>query len=148
MKLSDNFTLSEFIFSEMADLHGIDNSPQSPVLIEAMGTLAKCILQPIRDRYGVITLMSGYRCKKLNKRVSKSSTSQHMKGEAADFTCNNLPRVMHWIVYNSGLDFDQVIYYPDKNIIHISHTKRKDNRHEVSFDSGKTFKIIFTKGQS
>jgi uncharacterized protein YcbK (DUF882 family) len=45
------------------------------------------ILDPLREKYGKpIIVNSGYRCPKLNKCVGGVSTSQHVKGQAADIT--------------------------------------------------------------
>ena len=83
-KLSDNFTLGEFIASDTAKKKGIDNTP-TLVDIYHLEELCVNLLQPIREAWGKpIKVTSGYRCYKLNKAVGGSNTSVHMKGWAAD----------------------------------------------------------------
>lgn len=84
--ITNNFSWKELTHSTTAEAKGIDNTPTvdaKAYLVE----LCVLILQPIRDKYGKgITVNSGYRCKALNKAVGGSSTSQHVKGQAADIT--------------------------------------------------------------
>ena len=84
MKLTDNFTLEELIKSSTATKLNIDNNPTEEITSNLLELSTK-ILQPIRNVYGKpIVISSGYRCTKLNKAVGGVSTSQHVKGEAAD----------------------------------------------------------------
>lgn len=86
MKISNNFTLEEFINSPTAKANNIDNTPSEQVKNNII-QLVNNILQPIRDEWGKpITVTSGYRCKALNDKVKGSKTSQHMTGDAADIT--------------------------------------------------------------
>lgn len=84
--ITNNFSWKELTHSTTAEAKGIDNTPTvdtKAYLVE----LCVLILQPIRDKYGKsITVNSGYRCKALNKAVGGASTSQHVKGQAADIT--------------------------------------------------------------
>ena len=43
------------------------------------------MVQPVREKFGVITVNSGYRSPQLNGKVGGSKTSQHCFGEAEDF---------------------------------------------------------------
>lgn len=83
-KLSNNFTLGEFIASDTARKKGIDNTPTLADICH-MKELCINLLQPIRDAWGKpIKVTSGYRCYKLNKAVGGSPTSVHMRGWAVD----------------------------------------------------------------
>lgn len=83
-KLSDNFTLEELLVSSTAKKYRIDNTPTASVKAN-LQILCKKLLQPIRNQYGKsIVVTSGYRCAALNAKVGGSSTSQHLKGQAAD----------------------------------------------------------------
>ena len=83
-KLSENFTLGEFIASDTAKKKGIDNTP-TLVDIYHMQELCVYVLQPIRDAWGKpIKVTSGFRCYKLNRAVGGSPTSVHPRGWAAD----------------------------------------------------------------
>ena len=89
-KVTKNFTLSELVASDTATRMGIDNSPDDKATAN-LRLLATSILQPLRDKYGKpITVTSGYRCKALNKAVGGVSTSQHLKGEAADLVTDDV----------------------------------------------------------
>ena len=84
MNLTKNFTLEELIASPTAKRHGIKNTPSETGKAK-LATLAKEILQPIRDAYGKsIIVTSGYRCTKLNSIVGGAKTSDHIYCCAAD----------------------------------------------------------------
>lgn len=83
-KLSENFTLGEFIVSDTAKKTGIDNTPTLADIYH-MEELCVNLLQPIRDAWGKpIKVTSGYRCYKLNRFLGGSPTSVHPRGWAAD----------------------------------------------------------------
>lgn len=84
MRITQNFTMEELVVSATANRLKIDNTPSDEQAAQ-LCLLTIQILQPLRDRYGKpIKISSGYRCKEVNKVVGGSSTSQHLKGEAAD----------------------------------------------------------------
>ena len=84
MRLTANFTLEELTASPAAKRHGIRTVP-SEKGAEKLATLARQILQPIRDAYGrAIVVTSGYRCTKLNTLVGGAKTSDHIYCCAAD----------------------------------------------------------------
>lgn len=84
MKLSEHFTLEELTQSATAARKGIDNTP-SKAIIQELQKLAITVLEPLRVAWGApIKVSSGYRCPKLNAAVGSKSTSQHVKGQAAD----------------------------------------------------------------
>jgi len=63
---------------------GLDNTPTEGVKI-ALQRLVTNVLDKVRELHGKpITVNSGYRSPLVNKKVGGSSTSQHVKGEAAD----------------------------------------------------------------
>jgi zinc D-Ala-D-Ala carboxypeptidase len=85
MQLSKSFTLNELTKSQEATRLGIDNTPGEEQ-VKNLKILCEKILQPIRDFYGMpVSVSSGYRSPDLCKAIGSSSTSQHTRGEAADF---------------------------------------------------------------
>jgi len=122
MKLSKNFTLLELLSSRTAVENNYKEQWQpSQEVIDNLIALAENILQPLRNHYGKpITVNSGYRCERLNKAVRGSRNSDHMKGMAADITGLN-PRELYDSATLLNLPFKQLIYYPDKNFVHISY---------------------------
>lgn len=107
--LSENFTLEELIKSEYALRHGIDNRPREQAIVDNLRALCENILQPVRDRYGPFMPTSGYRCPDVNRGIGGSETSQHTRGQAADFEVPGVPNheLATWI--RANLPFDQLI---------------------------------------
>lgn len=86
MQLTEHFTLSDFTYSSKAQEHEIDNTPSSDIIEQLKSTAAG--LERLRHALlNPILISSGYRCPALNAIVGGQPTSQHMKGEAADFIC-------------------------------------------------------------
>ena len=109
MKLSENFNLIELTKSQTAERKGIDNTP-SPTHRHNLKSLCTSILQPVRDHFGrVVSVSSGYRSKELCTAIGSKITSQHAKGEAADFEIYGLSNkeLADWI--NENLYYDQLI---------------------------------------
>ena len=109
MKLSDNFSLIELTKSQTAERKGIDNTPE-PHHQENLKLLCTHILQPVRDRFErVVSVSSGYRSPELCLAIGSKITSQHAKGQAADFEIYGLSNkeLSDWI--NENLDYDQLI---------------------------------------
>lgn len=108
MMLSPNFSLSELIKSDYAERNNIDNTP-SPEIINNLTNLCVNILQPIRNTFGAVRVLSGYRNQALNKAVGGSKTSDHMKGTAADIECRHISNynLACWI--RDNMEFGQLI---------------------------------------
>jgi hypothetical protein len=85
--LSPHFTLAELTFSDTANAHGIDNSPDQAA-VGQLTQLAQLTLEGIRTICGdhPVIISSGYRCPELNEAVGGASNSAHLYGCAADFT--------------------------------------------------------------
>lgn len=136
-QLSKSFHLQEFIKSDTATRKKIDNTPPQSV-IDNLKYLCENLLQPIRDKVGIVTINSGYRSLALNKAVGGASNSQHLTGQAVDFEsvqCSNIE--LGKMIEESGLLFDQLIYEfvskknPRAGWIHISLVKDGTNRKQV-----------------
>jgi zinc D-Ala-D-Ala carboxypeptidase len=82
IQLGKNFTLDEFVQTST----GVENIPGDQE-IKNLKLLVENILQPLRDYVKKpIRITSGYRSAGVNAAIGGSSkTSQHMKGQAADF---------------------------------------------------------------
>ena len=85
ISLSPHFTLREMCESRMAEEHGIKNVP-SEQAVENLRRLCEGCLEPLREALQLpVVITSGFRTKALNDKLAhSSSTSQHMRGEAAD----------------------------------------------------------------
>ena len=90
-----------------------------------MTALCENILQPIRDEFGPFIVSSGFRSVALCEAINSKATSQHAKGQAADFEVPGVDNyeLALWIADN--LPYDQLIleYYSGGNSgwIHCSY---------------------------
>ncbi len=137
MKLSDHFTLEEFIFSQTAIRHGIDNTPDKVVLARLKNTAAH--MEIVREILGgPIRVSSAFRAPRLNVAVGGSKTSDHCKGDAIDFTCasfGNPYRVARELSrHKARLGYDQLIHEYG-SWVHISFGPRRRNQ-DLSIFSG------------
>lgn len=67
VRLSENFFLRDFLYSEIAVVHGFQNIPDDPDLAIAAGTaLCENLLEPLLARFGKISIRSAYRSAEVN----------------------------------------------------------------------------------
>lgn len=129
--ISKNFSYSEFEQSEKAEELGIVNVIPTPRVRDSIDALVFNVLQPLRTAWGAeLVINSGYRCPELNKAVRGESTSQHMKGEAADVRCYN-PLKLAKLAVKLRLPFDQMGLYPD--FVHFSHKLGGPQRGQIFY---------------
>ena len=109
--LSQHFTLEEMIFSDTAVRLGLDNTPGEAEK-EELYKLCEYILEQVRMLVNApVHIISGYRSPKVNGNVPNSSdTSQHCKGQAADFRVKGYTtQELFDLISNSSIRFDQLI---------------------------------------
>ena len=110
MNISTHFSLDEFINSQTAARQGIDNTPTDAVICSLQRTALG--LELVRTLLGApIIISSGYRSPALNKAVGGAANSQHLTGEAVDFTCPGFgtPAQVASAIKWSTIPFGQVI---------------------------------------
>ena len=129
MQLSKNFSLEELTKSQTATRKGIDNTP-SPEHQANLQSLCTAILQPIRDHFSqVVTVSSGYRSQELCLAIGSKITSQHAKGQAADFEIFGVSNKELADYIHEHLDYDQLIieYWkesdPNSGWVHCSYSE-------------------------
>jgi hypothetical protein len=67
VRLSRSFFMRDFLFSEIAAVHGLLNVPDDPDLAIAAGTrLCEDLLEPLQDAFGRIAVRSAYRSPAVN----------------------------------------------------------------------------------
>ena len=135
MNLTKNFSLVELTKSQTAERKGIDNTPSTEHQ-ENLKRLCESILQRVRDHFGrVVSVSSGYRSPELCTAIGSKTTSQHAKGEAADFEIFGISNkeLADWIHYNT--QYDQLIleYWkgedePNSGWVHCSYSQGKNRR--------------------
>lgn len=130
------FSYSEFFKSDTAEKYQVNNIPEDAQLSQVLGNikaLVSNVLDPLRAMIGrPIIITSGYRNQQVNELVGGSKTSQHLSGKAADIHVQDYTPQQMEMVYRTiqmYYDFDQLIFYPSKNIIHVSWNGDK-NRQE------------------
>ena len=142
MRLTQNFSLKELTSSQTAERKGIDNTPSTEHQ-DNLKSLCTSILQPVRDHFGrVVSVSSGYRSEELCFAIGSKVTSQHAKGQAADFEIYGLTNkeLADWI--NENLDYDQLIleYWkeedPNSGWVHCSYSQNHNRKQYL-----KAFKI-------
>ena len=120
--LSPHFSVAEACFSDIADRLGIDNSnPSNAVIFSALQTAHH--MEHIRSLLGApIRITSWIRCLKLNRVLESKDTSQHIKGEAVDFTCKNFGSAkeiaIYLLRYKEEINYDQLIL--EHSWVHIA----------------------------
>ena len=135
-RISKNFTLDELLASATAKQQHIINAPGIEEVCN-LCALVHHVLQPLRDAMGEsIKIGSGYRCPQLNKAVGGVSTSQHMKGEAADLCIDgDMKKGKRWFEWiKSHCDFDQLIWEHNAKgtyWVHVSYRADGKNRRQV-----------------
>ena len=134
MKLSKNFSVDEMTKSQTATRKGIDNTP-SPTHQTNLKSLCTSILQPVREHFSqVVTVSSGYRSEELCLAIGSKITSQHAKGEAADFEIFGVSNKELADYIHEHLDYDQLIleYWkesdPNSGWVHCSYSEGNNRR--------------------
>lgn len=115
-KVTKNFKWKEMFNSYTARRQKIDNITKEKWILDNLERLCVNILQPVRDQFGPIYVLSGYRSKELNKAVNGSIHSNHLIGCAADIEPINedvtLLDILEWI--DNNLKYRELIaeFYP------------------------------------
>ena len=137
MKLSDNFSLSEFTKSQTAERKGIENAPNE-VSVMAMESLCYNVLERVRSAFAKpININSGYRSVALCEAIGSKSTSQHCDGEAADIEIYGVSNYDLAKYIENNLNFDQLILEcwdgidPNSGWVHVSYVNDIENRKDV-----------------
>jgi len=139
--LSKYFSLRELMFSKIAEVHGIDNTPTPEILEKLKYTASQ--LDKVRELLGKpVNISSGYRCLQVNRRLGSKDTSQHLKGEAIDFKCELFgnPKQVFDAIKKSNMQFDQLIL-EFNSWVHISFVKSCGRRECLVIDRFGTERI-------
>ena len=122
MQLSEHFSLTEATLSSTAERLGTDNSCSDQVILAAaLKTAAR--LEAVRALLGFpLHIDSWIRCLELNRALKSKDTSQHVKGEAVDFLCEDYGTPVdicrRLLAYKELIRWDQLIL--EHRWVHIS----------------------------
>jgi hypothetical protein len=101
--------------------------------VENLTNLVDKLLDPVREQWGKpIGVNSGFRSISVNLAVGGATTSQHLKGEAADITTGNKEdnkKLFNMIA--AEYTFDQLIDESDYSWVHVSLKRAAVNRKQI-----------------
>ena len=67
VRLSENFFMRDFLYSEIAVINGFQNIPDDPDLAIAAGKrLCEELLEPLQEKFGRLSVRSSYRSPEVN----------------------------------------------------------------------------------
>lgn len=130
MKISKYFDEKEITVSAMGEKLKIKNIPSRDEKDNILYTASR--MDIIREYLGIpLIVLSWFRSEELNIAVKGSKTSAHRFGMAVDVYSNKMTSKD---IYNKlieaqakgVLQFDQLIYYPKQNFVHIGFKLNKD----------------------
>lgn len=118
--ITKNFSLEELTKTNCK----ANNAPSIEAIIN-LTKLCVYVLQPLREAYKLpIMVNSGFRSQVVNRLVGGSSSSQHLKGMAADITTGTISGNQRlWsLIQELDLPFDQLIDEKGLRWIHVSYS--------------------------
>lgn len=130
MKVSKYFDEKETTVSATGKRLKIKNIPTQDEKDNILYTASR--MDIIREYLGVpLIVLSWFRCEELNTAVKGSKTSAHRFGMAVDIYST---KISSKAIYNKLIEaqtkeiiqFDQLIYYPKQNFVHIGFKLNKD----------------------
>ena len=134
VRLSNNFFLRDFLYSEVAQIFRISNIPDDPDLAIEVGTkLCNELLEPIQEQFGRVAIRSGYRSSELNALCNKKklSCASNEKNYAAHIwdrldangckgatACIVIPTFIEFL--DAGGDWQEMAWYIHDNLPYSS----------------------------
>ena len=133
MKLSEHFSLAEFIRSDTATRHNHAQKP-SAAHIENMRELCQSVLEPLRKTVdSPVRVNSGYRDDFTNRMVGGSPRSSHLSGRAADIVVHGVSaRGLAIAIEGTNIQFDKMILEFD-SWIHIQIAKEGEKNRQLIY---------------
>lgn len=122
VKLTGNFSLSEFTYSRSAEASGLKNEPTAAQL-KVIRWVAENVMQPYRDTAGPTKINSALRSKQVNKLVGGEDTSFHLYNEgrwAVDFVTPAISLFEAADIFKElRLPCTKLIVELDQGVVHI-----------------------------
>ena len=120
-RLSKHYFMRDFLYSEVAEVHGIANVPDNAELAITSGrALCRNLLEPLRHVFGHITIRSGFcsvnvngycNCHDMACSANKASRANHIwdhkdgDGFMGATVCIVIPEFVDWLEENPGRDW-------------------------------------------
>ena len=134
MKISDNISYKEAVYSRTAQRRDIYNHPENKQ-VDNMRLIADQVFQPLRAWVGgPIKINSFFRSPELNTAIGGSTKSQHCHGQAIDLddTFGRATNAEMYEFIKENLDFDQMIWEfgndDNPDWVHVSYVSEDKNR--------------------
>ena len=144
LKLTANFSLWEFIYSEDAIKYGLMDKQLSISEKEILNLKRLCqnVLQPLRNELKLpIRINSGYRSLELNEKIKGANNSDHLYGKAADIYIPGRMEMAFSFIRNR-CKFKQLISEFNLQWIHVSYDEFNLKKECLKTIDGKKYKII------
>ena len=140
MKISKYFTERETTVSAMGERLKIKNIPSRDEKDNILYTASRMDL--IREYLGIpLIVLSWFRTEELNTAVKGSKTSAHRFGLAVDVYSTKISskKIYDKLIeaqVKGIIQFDQLIYYPKQNFVHIGFKLNKDQERKKYWING------------
>ncbi len=86
VRLSENFFMREFLYSSIGDWYGLPNYPVDPRLaVEAGERLCQELLEPLKAKFGHVTIRSAYRSPTVNAKGAENGNQHQCAANEANF---------------------------------------------------------------
>lgn len=148
------FTHGELIKSDIAIRNNLDNNPPEHVW-KNLENLVVHILNPLREKFGPIRVLSGYRSKELCSLPALGSNpkSNHTTGNAADIEpVNDKFSLIDLCEFITTLNYHRIILeFPPNGWVHVEYKQTKpsksillkDNKHFYTETTIENLKKLF-----
>lgn len=142
MRISRNFSTEELCHSDTAERYGIPNQITTFEQREALFSLVRKVLQPLKDLWGKpIRISGGFRCPALNERMGETEPNQYMLGEAVDIDMEGMEATyeMARLIHDTPelwAEIDQLIV--NSTNLTLSHRRVGKQRQQLLYN--KTYK--------
>lgn len=126
-RLSKHYFMRDFLYSEVAEVHGIPNVPDDAELAVKAGTaLCRNLLEPLRHIFGHVTIRSAFRsanvngfcnCHNMNCSSNKASYANHIwdhtdgDGFMGATACIVIPWFVDWMNEKKGRDWRVLAWF-------------------------------------
>ena len=126
-RLSKHYFMRDFLYSEVADIHGIANVPDNAELaLKAGRALCRNLLEPLRHVFGHITIRSAFRsanvngycnCHDMGCSSNKKNYAKHIwdhkdtDGFMGATACIVIPEFADWVDEKAGRDWRVLAWF-------------------------------------